>query len=135
MTSSDLGKYGLAILTYLQDADRPQSAYDILDALRDEGVKAPMQIYRALEKLQKAGLVHKLAKSNGWIACDSDDHHHSDDILVLLSCQQCRSVAEIEDSDFQSALTKLSSEKAFTMPAQTIELDGLCAPCEKDKHR
>ena len=37
----------------LSAAPGPLSAYDLLDQLRDQGLKAPLQIYRALEKLQE----------------------------------------------------------------------------------
>ena len=39
------------VLGALNDAKSPMSAYAILDELRDEGFRAPPQVYRALEKL------------------------------------------------------------------------------------
>ena len=44
----------------LCDADRPLSAYNILDALRDQGIRAPLQVYRALAKLVERGAVHRI---------------------------------------------------------------------------
>ena len=38
------------VLGALNDAKAPMSAYAILDELRDEGFRAPPQVYRALEK-------------------------------------------------------------------------------------
>lgn len=127
------GKFVASILSYLSHQEKPQSAYDILDVLRDEGAKAPMQIYRALAKLEEAGLAHKLPKSNGWIACHG--HHHHDDAhhLVLLSCQSCGTVAEHEDKTLQSALISLAKKSQFDAPAQTIEVDGTCRPCQTKK--
>ena len=123
------GKYNAAILAYLAEQDRPRSAYDILDALRDEGIKAPMQIYRALAKLEAVNLVHKLPKSNSWMACHTH-HHNAQQLLLLLSCQSCGIVAEIEDDTLQTALAKVTQNSAFDMPAQTIEVDGVCKPCK-----
>jgi len=37
------------VLSVLQSSDQLLSAYRILDRLRDEGFKAPLQVYRALE--------------------------------------------------------------------------------------
>lgn len=124
------GKHNASILRFLQGQETPQSAYDILDALRDTGLKAPMQVYRALAKLEQAGLAHKLPKSHGWIACHG--HHHDDleKMLILLSCQSCGAVSEIHDTQFQKALTSLSKKSQFDLNSQTIEVDGLCNPCQ-----
>ena len=132
MTEQQLpkGKFIASILSFLSQQEKPQSAYDILDALRDEGAKAPMQIYRALAKLEEAGLAHKLPKSNGWIACHSHHHHEEAQLLVLLSCQSCGTVAEHEDTSLQSALISLANKSKFEAPAQTIEVDGTCLPCQ-----
>ena len=125
------GKFITSILSFLNDQDKPQSAYGILDALRDEGVKAPMQIYRALAKLEEAGLAHKLPKSNSWIACHS--HHHDEaKLLILLSCQRCGTVAEHEDKMLQSALLSLAEKSQFNALAQTIEVEGACLPCQTE---
>ena len=77
------GKFTGPILRYLQAQDKPRSAYEILDELREHGAKAPMQIYRALAKLEEAGLAHKLPKSNGWIACDGHHHDSVKQMLIL----------------------------------------------------
>jgi len=39
------------VLDVLQGSGRQMSAYEILDQLRPEGLKAPLQVYRALDKL------------------------------------------------------------------------------------
>lgn len=126
-----LGKYAPSVLRYLQSCETPQSAYDILDVLRDEGAKAPMQIYRALDKLAEAGLVHKLAKSNGWIACDGHSHDIQNPLLLLLSCQSCGAVEEAEDTHLASAFSALSNNKKFILQTQSIEIDGLCGKCDE----
>ena len=129
---SRLGKFTAPVLDYLQDQDKPCSAYDILDELRDKGAKAPMQIYRALAKLEEAGLVHKLPKSNSWIACDGYHHDEVQEMLLLLSCQSCGAVEEVHDTTFQQAISALIEKTRYDLPAQTIEVDGLCQPCKKD---
>ncbi|MGC6516470.1 MAG: Fur family transcriptional regulator [Candidatus Puniceispirillaceae bacterium] len=127
------GKYTTAILTYLEKQDTPKSAYEILDNVRDIGAKAPMQIYRALAKLEQAGLAHKLPKSNGWIACDGHDHNSVTQMLLLLSCQSCGTVKEIQNNQFQTAINTLTKSAQFSLPAQTIEVDGLCDNCHLNK--
>ena len=129
------GKFTAPILYYLQSQDRPRSAYDILDNLRDKGAKAPMQIYRALAKLEEAGLAHKLPKSNGWIACDGHEHGHAGQMLILLACQACGTVNEVHDKPLQQAMSALSTKQQFDLSAQTIEVDGLCQPCQHPPHK
>ena len=126
-----LGKFAPSVLHYLQSCETPQSAYDILAALRDDGIKAPMQIYRALDKLAEAGLVHKLAKSNGWIACDGHSHDIQNSLLVLLSCQNCGIVEEAEDEHLASAFSALSDKVRFTLQSQSVEIDGVCKDCDE----
>ena len=126
------GKFTQPILMYLQSQDKPRSAYDILDHMRDKGARAPVQIYRALAKLEEADLVHKLPKSNGWIACDGHHHDAVTQMLLLLSCQSCGAVEEVHDKHVQTALTALTEKTDFDLPAQTIEVDGLCKPCKTD---
>ena len=127
---SGTGKHSAAILSYLQSKDKPQSAYDILDGVRGKGIKAPMQVYRVLAKLEQAGLAHKLPKSNSWIACHG--HHHDDieKMLILLSCQSCGSVSEIQDNHVQKALLSLSKKSDFDLSSQTLEVEGVCNPCQ-----
>ena len=43
------------VYDFLDGADKPASAYEILDALRGDGLRAPQQVYRALSKLIETG--------------------------------------------------------------------------------
>ena len=47
--SETLTKNQALVLERLEAANSPLSAYELLDQLREEGIKAPLQIYRALE--------------------------------------------------------------------------------------
>ena len=62
---NDLTRNQHLVLDTLNKADGPMSAYTILDQLRDEGLRAPLQVYRALDKLLEMGLAHRLAQSSG----------------------------------------------------------------------
>src|SRR5690606_26549261 len=50
---AELTKNQALVLNALSRAEGPLSAYTILDRLRDDGFRAPLQVYRALEKLQE----------------------------------------------------------------------------------
>jgi len=56
----DLTKNQSLVMGALTRADGPLSAYTILDQLRDQGFRAPLQVYRALDKLVEFGMVHRL---------------------------------------------------------------------------
>ena len=74
--SETLTKNQALVLERLEAANSPLSAYELLDQLREEGIKAPLQIYRALEKLQAADLVHRLESLNSFVAC-AEPHCHA----------------------------------------------------------
>ena len=42
-----------SVLGALGDSSKPLSAYDILDRARSDAMKAPVQVYRALQKLSR----------------------------------------------------------------------------------
>ena len=68
-SKSDLTKNQTLVMGALSQAKGPLSAYTILDELRDDGFRAPLQVYRALEKLVELGLVHRLESLNAFVAC------------------------------------------------------------------
>ena len=57
------------VLATLQEASSPLSAYALLDRLREAGFGAPVQVYRALERLAEQGLVHRLESLNAYVSC------------------------------------------------------------------
>ena len=59
----------MLVLKVLAKANAPLSAYSLLDKLREYGLKAPPQVYRALEKLIEIGKVHRIESMNAFIAC------------------------------------------------------------------
>ena len=69
MTTQQLTKNQGLVFDVLSHSQGPLSAYTILDKLRDHGFRAPLQVYRALEKLLEFGLVHRLESINAFVAC------------------------------------------------------------------
>ena len=57
------------VLAALRRCGKPASAYDLIDDLKPDGVKAPPTVYRALGRLIEAGLVHRLELLNAFVAC------------------------------------------------------------------
>ena len=52
---------------HVKAAPKPQTAYSLLEQLKEHGLKAPPQIYSALEKLLTLGLIHKLESINSFL--------------------------------------------------------------------
>jgi Fe2+ or Zn2+ uptake regulation protein len=61
--------YDKAVLKALKGSEQPLSAYDILERVRGSGIRAPMQVYRSLERLAAFGHVHRIEGLNAFIAC------------------------------------------------------------------
>ena len=67
MTEPKLTKNQSLVLEVLESHRNPLSAYSILEQLADAGLRAPPQVYRALEKLIGYGLIHKLESINSYV--------------------------------------------------------------------
>lgn len=125
------------ILGELESAKRPLSAYDLLDRLRPTGVAAPLTIYRALDKLIKAGQVHRIESLNAFVACRvGDGHEHGDDEsgvhdthVVFALCDRCGAVEEFADPSLTSAIEEKLSTRGFDVRSSTIEIHGTCKAC------
>ncbi len=112
----------------LSHADGPLSAYAILDQLRDEGFRAPLQVYRALDKLIDLGLIHRLESLNSFVACqhpECEDRH----TMVFEICEKCSKVSEVADEALENQLHALAIRDDFAVKSCTIELRGLCGVC------
>lgn len=112
----------------LMDAKVPLSAYSILDLLREHGFRAPLQVYRALEKLVELGVVHRLESLNAFVACQHPNcEGHS--IMAFAICETCGSVSELSDPNLESRLEELAIQQGFSMQKSVIELRGQCEAC------
>lgn len=119
-----------AVLTELQMAGKPLSAYDILNQLSPSGMKAPQQIYRALTSLIKYGYVHKVESLNAFVACTASQNEvHAHDNLILLICRNCNSVTETSSSSLQKSCQKLAQTNNFEPELERIEVHGTCSSC------
>ena len=109
----------------------PMTAYHLLESLRDEGLRAPPQIYRALEKLITLGIVHRLDSLNAFVACrhPSCEPHR---VSAFAICDQCQQVSEISDPELVKHLRALALEAGLTPRRSNIELQGLCEVCQNE---
>ncbi|WP_210237459.1 Fur family transcriptional regulator [Martelella lutilitoris] len=116
----------------LAESEGPMSAYTILDRLRDHGFKAPLQVYRALDKLTEAGMVHRLESMNAYVACahpDEDCSHHG--MTAFAICEGCGAVIEFHAHEIEHALAALAEGRKFKPERMTVEMRGLCEDCRR----
>jgi Fur family transcriptional regulator, zinc uptake regulator len=107
----------------------PIGAYEILAELsRDREKPAPPTVYRALEFLQNAGLVHRLDTLNAFLGCDRPEDAHAGQFLV---CDQCHRVAEIEDSILNRTLHERARSLGFRLESPAVEIKATCTRCAK----
>ena len=117
------------VLDALSASQQPLSAYALLDKLRDDGLRAPLQIYRALEKLVESGKVHRLETLNAFVAC-AHAHCHEDCASAFAICEKCGSVSEFSDDGIMERLRGWSQSAKFMPSKMTVEVRGLCAACK-----
>ncbi len=119
------------VFEQMQGSDKPQKAYDLLDVLKNHGIRAPMTIYRALEGLEEKGLVHKLDALNAYVRCNHDEPHAVETFLV---CDTCNDVQEIETAgedapSVEANIQAVVRDRKFTMEAARLEIRGTCPKC------
>jgi len=124
-----LTKHQSLVLGALSREEGPASAYTLLAQLQAEGLRAPQQVYRALDKLIEYGLVHRVETMNSFVAC-AHPHDHAHGLVVFAICDQCGHVDEFADSAIERRLKGWSKDEGFQMSAATVELHGKCARCE-----
>ncbi|MQT89036.1 Fur family transcriptional regulator [Pseudomonas helleri] len=118
------------VLSALQRADGPLSAYALLEQLRAVGLKAPAQVYRALERLAQHGLVHRLETLNAYVTC-KHPHNCKHSFKAFAICENCGHIDEFVDNDLGQRLGRWAENNAFSMGDHAIELRGTCASCMK----
>ena len=115
-----------AVLEVLRDAATPMSAYQVLDHLRPRGVQSPPVVYRALDRLVKAGQIHRLEGLGAYFACCGRDHAKG---TVFAVCTVCHKVEEWSGEGIDALLGAEAAKGGFAVEGRTIEVRGLCAHC------
>lgn len=117
------------VLRLVWTSHKPVGAYDILDSLNQEGQNAaPPTVYRALEFLIEADLVHRLDSLNAFVGCADPDVPHVGQFLI---CRDCRTVTELDDRDISGVIEKSAAGQGFTALHQTLEVQGICQNCQQ----
>ena len=129
--ADDLTRNQELVLGTLAHAAGPLSAYDILDQLRGDGLRAPLQVYRALDKLTERRLAHRLESLNAFVCC-ADTHCHEAGTIPFAICERCGHVEEFAEPTLEGQLKRWSKASGFRPSRMTLELRGLCKACAGD---
>jgi len=123
-----LSKNQKVVLEALEADGRPMSAYQILDLdeVRTQGLKAPLTIYRALDKLIELGFVHRIESLNAFVVCDHEPHTEP---AAFMICNDCKQTIELGTHSLQRSVSKQASEQGFHVEQMHIEISGRCEKC------
>ncbi len=121
------------VLELVWDSHKPIGAYDILEILgKESSSAAPPTVYRALEFLIEAGLVHRLDSLNAFIGCPDPASRHAGQFLICISC---RTVTELSDAEIEALVTNRAAAQDFEAKRQMLEIEGLCKNCRTTSQR
>ena len=121
-----LSKNDKLVLDALSAASGPVKAYDLLDRLKGEGVRAPMTVYRALTSLTEKGLVHKVDALNAFVVCTHPGEHQ---VQRLLICGECGDTVEARPVAMDDDITAMAQDMGFSAKLARLEIVGRCANC------
>lgn len=104
-------------------------AYEVLERMATRGERlAPISVYRAIDALVTAGIVHRFESRNAFFAC----HAGHEQRQLVLACERCNAVAEVDGAKVFAAIDKAADAALFstgTGKAAVVEVWGLCANC------
>jgi Fur family transcriptional regulator, zinc uptake regulator len=116
------------VLELLLASGRATKAYSLLDEMRQiHPGSAPPTVYRALDFLLSAGLIHRIESINAFAVChDLTQCQHG----ILVVCQQCGNVTELHEPKLRQALVSQIEAAGYRLSGDGIELKGVCAQCQ-----
>ena len=116
------------VLQLIWSSHKPIGAYEILDSLRAEEIKAePPTVYRALSFLIDACLVHRLNSLNAFVGCIDPENTHQGQFFI---CQDCNNVSEFNDREISDLVDLKMKVNGFSTTHQTLEVMGHCNNCK-----
>ena len=129
IVKENLTKNQKAVLSLLENSKEPLKAYAILFDIQKKGIKAPTQVYRALDKLIENRKVHKIESKNSYIACNNVNCSSQSSTSFLI-CKKCDIVVELEKNNSSSYFSKLTEKFDFKYSEHNLEIYGYCESCK-----
>ena len=123
-----LTKNQLIVLDLVEKSSQPLKAYSILFNVQKKGLKAPLQVYRALDKLVEIGKIHKIESRNAFVACKNSSCQVSKATAFSI-CEVCEKITEISSSSLSKYLTNFKDKDGMKYSKYNLEFFGLCKKC------
>ncbi len=127
-----LSKNQQIIYDIIENAKEPLKAYSILYSVKKKGIKAPPQVYRALDRLIKMGKIHKIESKNAFIACKNSNCTISNATAFSI-CDSCEAITEISNLKLSKYLANFQDDTGMRYNKYNLEFFGLCRKCKKNK--
>ena len=117
------------VLDLVEKSTQPLKAYSILFNVQKKGLKAPLQVYRALDKLVEIGKIHKIESRNAFVACKNSSCQVSKATAFSI-CESCEKVTEINNSKLSKYLNSFQDNSGMKYSKYNLEFFGLCKKCK-----
>ena len=125
----NLSKNQKIIFDIIDKSSEPLKAYSILFNVQKKGIKAPLQVYRALDKLVEIGKIHKIESRNAFIACQNSSCQISKATAFSI-CESCEQVSEISNTKLSKYLSNFADDTGMKFTKYNLEFFGLCKKCK-----
>ena len=124
----ELSKNQQIIFDLIKKSNEPLKAYSILSNVQKKGIKAPLQVYRALDKLVEIGKIHKIESKNAFMACQNSKCQVAKATAFSI-CENCEKVSEIKNSKLFEYLKDFNDKTGMKYKKYNLEFFGVCNEC------
>ena len=110
------------------------TAAELAEDLRRSGDPVGLAtIYRQLEKLEAAGVIHKVMTEAGALYqyCGHQTREHSG--CFLLKCERCGRIRHVDCRHLQSLYDHLEREHHFRIDPRGTLFSGICDVCAREE--
>ena len=123
----NLSKNQQIIFDIIHNSSEPLKAYSILFNVQKKGIKAPLQVYRALDKLVELGKIHKIVSINSYIICNNSNCASNTAFTI---CERCGKVKEIKNKKLTDGVSDLVKDNQLEITRYNLEFYVLCKSCK-----
>ena len=115
------------VFNLLQKSGEHLKAYSILEGLKKEGLKSPLQVYRALDKLVELGKIHKIESQNSFIVCNNSNCTRNTAFTI---CNICGDVKEVKNNSLFEGVSALAKKNRLNVSRYNLEFYVTCSGCK-----
>lgn len=103
---------------------RAAKAYELLDMLRADGVKAAPTVYRALHELRDKGLVKHIVSQRTFVALKAPEEDLEQKVTFI--CEDCGEARTMESKQLINVLKSQARKSGFTVKSYHVEIATSC---------